>query len=127
MPVTKITVARLHNCGNYEHVRYEIAVDVPENGKPARVLTELETVLENLKPDISGGYEVRRAREILAKPAGELTDIDCHNMDVYRERVRKADEESAKRQRAIQRLNELGGTSVYTDAKERWDDDYRDY
>ena len=34
MKITKITVGRLHNLGNYEHVRYELTVEVPEGQKP---------------------------------------------------------------------------------------------
>lgn len=126
--VSRITIARLHNCGNYEHVRYEIAVDVAPDGNPAAVLQELESILNDLKPTKTEfDYELRNARAKMALPASELTDIDFRNMALYRERVRKADEETANREAAMRKLNELGGSRVYTDAKNNWDDNDREY
>lgn len=123
--VSKITIARLHNCGNYEHVRYEIAVDVGPSDSAASVLCQVEEILNDLKP---GGpvseYELRRAKEVLAKPASELTDTDMVNMTLYRERIRIANEATKKRADAVARLNEFGGSTVYTDAKNEWDDHY---
>lgn len=125
--VSKITIARLHNCGNYEHVRYEIAVDVGPSDSAASVLCQVEAILDDLKPNGPvSDYDLRRAKDVLAKPASDLTDTDMMNMNLYRERVRMANEASKKRADAIARLNELGGASVYTDAKDEWDerDDY---
>src|SRR5687768_11640247 len=126
--VSKITIARLHNCGNYEHIRYEITVDVATGANPASVVEEIEGVLDDLKP-LRGGdydYELVRARAVLAKPANELTSLEASNLDVYRDRVRKADEAAQKRQRAYERLSSFGGSAVFTDAKENWSDDFAD-
>ena len=123
--VSKITIARLHNCGNYEHVRYEIAVDVGPSDSAASVLCQVEAILDDLKPNGPvSDYDLRRAKDVLAKPASDLTDTDMINMNLYRERVRMANEAAKKRADAIARLNELGGASVYTDAKDNWDEPY---
>lgn len=124
--VSRITIARLHNAGNYEHVRYEISVDVGPNQNPASVAEELEAILNDLKPVRTDyDYELMRSRAVLAKPASELSDLDFANMNAHRERVKKADEQSEKRQKAYERLNDLGGSRVYTDAKDKWDEEDR--
>jgi len=124
--VSRITIARLHNCGNYEHVRYEISVDVAPSANPASIAEELEGLLEDLKPQRTDyDYELVNARTILAKSANELSAMEITNLPVYRERVRKADESFQQRQRGYERLNALGGSRVYTDAKEKWDDEDR--
>ena len=43
--VSKITVGRLHNLGNYEHVRYEVTVELPPGTAPASVVRDLEDTL----------------------------------------------------------------------------------
>jgi hypothetical protein len=47
--VTELTVARLYNLGDYEHIKYEVRVEVG-NRKPGALLTKLETLLAGLNP-----------------------------------------------------------------------------
>jgi hypothetical protein len=53
MNVTKITVARLYNTGNYEHVRYELTVEVHEGESAALALRGVTSILHRLAPDRS--------------------------------------------------------------------------
>ena len=48
--VTRITIARLFNLGSYEHIRYEVTVEVPEGRSASSALIGLETVLSRLSP-----------------------------------------------------------------------------
>lgn len=35
--VSRITVGRVHNLGNYENIRYEVTIDVGSNDDPAEI------------------------------------------------------------------------------------------
>jgi hypothetical protein len=48
--VSKITIARLYNTGNYEHVRYELTADVPPGEKAEKVAEGLISVIKALNP-----------------------------------------------------------------------------
>lgn len=50
MHVTKITIGRLFNLGNYKHVRYELTVEVPAGASVQAALEGAETVIEELSP-----------------------------------------------------------------------------
>lgn len=116
--VSRITIGRLHNLGNYEHVRYEISVDVPPGNAPSAVLHELEKVLADLKPRSPvTAFDVQNARKGLADPDS------AHNHDYYRRQIARHEEWQQTRDAALKRFEQLGGSSVFTDAKERWDDD----
>ncbi len=53
MNISKITVARLYNTGNYEHVRYEMCVDVAEGESASAAFAGITSILSRLKPDRS--------------------------------------------------------------------------
>lgn len=122
--VSRITIGRLHNLGNYEHVRYEISVDVGKSDEPGEVLIGLEKILDNLQARSGvAEYEVRNAREVLAKPEGELSDYEYRRRDEYAEKIEKYEAAMSKRQKARDALNALNGSVNYVDAKLSWEDD----
>lgn len=120
--VSRITVARLHNLGNYEHVRYEIAVEIPDGTSASKVLSDVERVLAGLdpKPPVDD-YDLRRATEALKRPVEEWEDWERGNEPTYRSRIAADAEWRAAQKLARQALDDIGGTSVYTDAKDTWD------
>lgn len=127
--VTSITVARLHNLGNYEHVRYEVTVAVPDGSQPSAVLADLQAVLDDLAPNKVREYQANNARTVLARPA---LGADAPEYEVQHDKQRREDAQAlldlqAKEQRRIDRaraaLDDLGGATRYTDAKSRWDDE----
>lgn len=119
--VSRITVGRLYNLGNYEHVRYEITVDVPAGVKPSHALTQTLRVLKaaNPKPPCSD-YEIRTARESMAKKPEDLTEYDRGHMDIFKQRVERYDAWLAQKERALRILDDIGGSKVEVDAKEAW-------
>ena len=121
--VSKITVGRLHNLGNYEHVRYEIAVDVPEGASATRTLSNVERVLAGLdpKPPVSE-YDLQRAADALGKPVEEWPEWEQSNLNAYQNRISKDAEWRADQELARLALDDIGGTTVYTDAKDKWED-----
>lgn len=127
--VTSITVARLHNLGNYEHVRYEITVAVPDGAKPSEVLADLQAVLSDLAPSKVHHFHVREAKDALARPtpgpgAPEHEQRqDSQRRDEARATLARHDKEMQRIERARAALDDLGGARRYTDAKSRWDDE----
>jgi len=145
MKVSKITVGRLFNKGNYEHVRYELTVDVKEGESAAAAITGMERILEAMKPldkcCIKTAQELERGqREIdkmLATTAsqwereyGHCTGTPSEVIERYLKSLR---EETDKRDKALERarmarkaFDDLGGTETWKDAKLDWEDDYGD-
>ena len=61
--VSRIVVGRLYNLGNYEHVRYELTVDVPEGRSAALALKNTLRLLKaaNPKPPVAS-YDYDRGQ-----------------------------------------------------------------
>lgn len=120
--INRITIGRLHNLGDYEHVRYEISVDVAEPDDPQAVLLFLERTLNNLqvKSGISD-FQLRMARESLAKPAEEQEQA---RRDECLGRIQRHENAQARRRVALENLSALGGVTEFKDAKLDWEDDY---
>jgi len=119
--ITEITIGRLHNLGNYEHVRYEVKAYVAGAEDPGLLISRLEKLLAALKP-ITTDYDYERAVKVMSDP--ELAaDETARNIEVYRARIEKHDEAAARRERALTLFGALGGQSQHTDAKDNWEDD----
>jgi hypothetical protein len=121
--VSKVTIGRLHNLGNYEHVRYEVTVEVSPYGDAASVIARLEKLLARLSPKSPvDSWTLNNAKRDLNAP--ELPDdprdaerrIECAKV------IAKHAEWLERRGEALRKFNEIGGTTVHTDAKDFWDD-----
>jgi len=72
MPIKTITISRLYNLGSYEHVKYEIGLELQKGDSPSKTLVALERIMEALSPnkDKTQDYEVereeRRVNDMLA-------------------------------------------------------------
>ena len=123
--VTRIAIGRLHNLGNYEHIRYDITVDLSNGDNPGLIIARLEKLLSALKP-VTTDYEYQRALRIMSDPE-QTKDETARNLEIYKQRIEKRDKAVARRERALILFGALGGASEYTDAKNKWeDDDYWD-
>jgi len=123
--VSRIGIGRLHNLGNYEHIRYDITVDLTDGENPGLIIHRLERLLSALAP-INTDYEYQRALKVMSDP--ELAKHESvGTVEVYKARIEKHDKAVARRERALALFGALGGASEYTDAKDKWeDDDYWD-
>ena len=75
--ISRITLGRLHNLGNYEHVRYEVTVELPPGTSPASVARELEDTLNALEPKQPvSDWDLRQAVKTLALPEPVLDPKD---------------------------------------------------
>lgn len=137
--ISKITVGRLFNLGNYEHVRYELTVDVPEGQSATQAITAVEAILEGMKPvsrcGVPSESEIAHAEKSLqamrsmnfqrnyghceGTPA-EI--IDRHEQSLEEAKTKRASAlATAKQARAL--FDDLGGASQWKDAKLDWDDE----
>jgi hypothetical protein len=145
--ISRLTLARLFNLGNFEHMRYEVTVDLPAGTSPASVLRELESAIADLEPkEPVTHYERLQALKVLQGPEPTLAsvrvemDSDPFGDDDYspeqllerkqleRARAQKTieryDDWLRSREGALQRLEALGGVGgARTDAKVHWGDD----
>lgn len=140
MHVSKITIARLFNLGNYEHVRFEIAVDVKEGEDAQQCLSNLEQIIEALNPKPPHGIrsesELQEARRRLAAAISLTPDefIERYpgtprikKLQELKKQLNESEEKSkpwiARRAAAQAALNNLGGKIEFKDAKHDWNDD----
>ena len=94
MKVTKINIGRLYNLGSYEHVRYDLTVEVPPNQSPTDAMVGLEKILSALNPKLPAGAlsvaeERRRLLEIEAMKS--LNDEEFSNRYLWSGKTNRAD------------------------------------
>ncbi len=140
--ISKITVGRLFNLGNYEHVRYELTVDVPEGQSATQAITAVEAILEGMKPvsrcGVPSQSEIAHAeKSFQAMRSMNAVDfqrnyghcegtpaeiIDRHEQSLVEAKAKRASAlATAKQARAL--FDDLGGASQWKDAKLDWDDE----
>lgn len=147
MNITKITIGRLYNLGNYEHIRYDLTVEIKEGESATEAVTALEKIINGLKPlktmAIQSPEELkRRAAEIERMQSMPAVEWEHHYghakgtpSEVIERYQRDLDADTLKYQNAQEHartarkmFDDLGGTSQWKDAKLDWedynDDDY---
>lgn len=131
--VVRVGIGRLYNLGNYEHIRYDLTIEIAEGGDVLDAVSKLRQILRALKPLPKGGYAETKAKDLVAMApedkqkaveAGRYSDDDFIKAKQLLEKIESRKE---KREAALKLFNDLAGASVYTDHKEQWDDDYDDY
>lgn len=145
--ITRITVGRLFNLGSYEHIRYELSVEIPEWASASQTMRGIEKIMEALNPRKveTAPSEIEIKREEMQIAAAEaMTDEEFRDYRNYRDYAgtreevmqrlkeglrekiesRKKAVELAKNAREL--LDNLGGAAIWKDAKLDWetDDDY---
>lgn len=143
MNVSKITVARLYNLGNFEHCRYELTIDIPAGESAGTALLGAERILEALNPktsthdrdDLDRG--LRRLRELetdlvldeneFRRKHGHIvgtpTEYHARCSEMHNVEVMKRDAWEAGQAKARKLLDDLGGAANWKDAKLDWEDD----
>jgi hypothetical protein len=139
--VTKITIGRLFNLGSYEHIRYEITVEVPPASDPAAALIGLETILDAMNPKRPCGVSDDSTLECMANEIRRITRMSRADWEYTRwcemdqaqciaekeaelaKCVAKTEHWKRRQAKARQLLSDLGAAVLYKDAKDDWDDD----
>lgn len=143
--VSRLTVARLFNTGSYQHVRYEVSVDVPEGASPATALIGLERILECLNPNTRTHTQEHIYRETrhyteMLKHAEEMTEENFRRQYGHFEGspvdyvarckaqldtiVGERGEWERRQNKARKLLEDLGGAANWRDAKLDWEGEH---
>ena len=145
MHVTKITIGRLFSLGNYEHVRYELMVEIREGESATTALEGVERIFAALNPKETGSVpteidvkhderRVQTMKDMLAAGADEFDRYyghgftgtpeeyiaRCEQSLLYSTMKREVWKARAKAARAL--LDDLGGAAKWHDAKLTWED-----
>ncbi len=131
--ISRFTIGRLYNLGNYEHVRYELTVEIGEGRSAALALKNTLRLLRavNPKPPVPS-YEYERAKSQIEKPEDwhkNIADKDEQKrerkqmVEAAKKTVKKFETWVNRRHAAELVLDDIGGTKAFKDAKLSWDDD----
>jgi hypothetical protein len=141
MKINKITIGRLYNLGNYEHIRYDLTVELKDDESAATAVLGLEKILAGLKPDKYIKSEIELEREAakierMKKMTAEEWDNEHRYSQGSREEItrryeaaleeekRKRAETIARGEKARELFDDLGGASQWKDAKMEWEEGY---
>ena len=140
MKTSKITIGRLYNLGNYEHIRYEITVEVGEGEDATTALIGLENILAAINPKRPAGVlspgEIKNAEERIETLEAKSEDDVARDygkskvviVAEWRKKLADAVEKSRRwdimQQLARRHLGDLGAAEKFVDAKQDWGDDY---
>lgn len=141
MKVSRISIGRVYNLGNYEHVRYELTVDVPPEASAASAVIALERIIAGLKPErgIKTKDELRRDANLIERMQlmsdeefqshyGHAIGTRSEIIGRYQKQLtEELDKAAATKRRSIlarQLFDDLGGDSAWKDAKLDWDEEY---
>lgn len=121
--ISRITITRLYNLGNYEHVRYELTADVPAGCSAKMAASNLVKILRacNPKPPHSW-HEITRAKELCSKPVHKMTDLDWENQNQAQRVMRDFNKWQKAKAEALKLLEKFGGKADHRDAKLDWED-----
>lgn len=142
--VSKITIARLFNTGNYEHCRIELTIDVPEGASAAEAYIGAERLINALNPKRPCGVPDRDESERQAAHITLMKGLTDEQFDQqylgYGSKATRASYTQSKieeqeqgvarrvawekRAREARRLlDDVGAAMKWRDAKLDWQDD----
>lgn len=140
--ITRITIGRLYNLGSYEHVRYELTVEIPEGESPTVAVMGMEKILEGMKPvktlPVDNEWEIKRKHDEILRMenltgdqwqreyghcVGSREEVIERYKTSHNEAVQKREAALARASRARALFDDLGGAAEWKDAKLDWDDD----
>jgi hypothetical protein len=119
--LARFSIGRLYNLGNYEHVRYELTVEVPPecSAKDAFLATlQLLHAADPHPPCTKREFE--EATKALAKPAAELDQYELKNIELHKKRMKARQVWEQNRKLALEALDRLGGKVEYKEAQDNW-------
>lgn len=136
--VSRIAVGRVYNLGNYEHIRYELTVDVPENASASEAIVGVEKLLAGLKPDrvTKSARDILRDEKLIedlkvmplaeferrhGSPVGGPAEYIKRLEESVADDKRKRTEADALYKSVRNAFDDIGGASQLKDAKWDWD------
>lgn len=142
--ITKITLGRLYNLGNYEHVRYDLTVEVPDGASATKAIIGMERIIAGLSPlknsptrdechlRLDAAY-IAKLKSLNAEEwKREHGDSKGTRKEIIGRYEKSLKEETLKRQKAFSTaerarllFDDLGGAAHWKDAKLDWENDDR--
>lgn len=144
MNISRITVGRLYNTGSYEHIKYELTVDIHPGDSAEDAMLGMEKILTALSPKTHTHSRDELAREfkrvqdmhelLREHGAEEFKRRHGHFEGTPEEYIGRCEQAHAENRqartsweqrsdKARELLDDLGGAAVWTDAKLDWQDD----
>lgn len=121
--ITQFRIGRMHNLGNYEHIKYEVTVEVASGDDVGKRLTTVETILNDIQADLPhSDWDIQRAKELLAKPEGELDEYDVKRIPRAKQQLAENEAALKRRENARAALSTLNYESEHKDHKKDWDE-----
>ena len=147
MNISKITVGRLYNLGSYEHVRYELTVEIQSEESATKTLEGIERIFSALNPKETGcvptetdvRHDERRVADMKERLANGIDNFNqaygfgyAGTPEEYIARceqslndsIQKRKDWKARAKKARALLDDLGGAAKWHDAKLSWDNDF---
>jgi hypothetical protein len=138
--ISRISVGRVYNLGNYEHIRYELTVDIPAGESATEAIKAVEALISGLQPirGIATEEELsREAKRIAETKMMSLAEFERRHgqpvggPEAYIKRCEESLEEKLRERKSAERkttavrkaFDDLGGAAKRHDAKLDWDDD----
>lgn len=116
--ISRATIARLHNRGNYEHSRYEVTVEIPAGIDAGAVMLDVDQMLDELTPvSPVSKFTLFHALKDASNTQDELRAAEA------RKTIVEHDEWERRRAAAFARFTQFGGVERYVDAKLDFDQD----
>jgi hypothetical protein len=142
MNVSKITIGRLYNLGDYEHIRYELTVEIPHGESPATAIIGMEKILSALNPKTPGGVPDEADTKRETQRLAEMRSMDDELFERYHrghkgtraeytqflsdkiaEGTKRREQWLARSAKARKLLEDLGGAANWKDAKLDWENE----
>lgn len=115
--LSRFSIARLYNLGNYEHVRYELTVEVPPECSAKEAFLAALQLLHSADPHPPcTKREFEEATQALARPAAEMDEYDRKNLERHKMRLEAREVWEHNRKLALEALDRLGGKTEYREA-----------
>lgn len=139
--ISRITVSRLYNLGNYENCSYSLTVDIPEGASAAKAVRAVEHILAGLAPlrNVFTPEKAEAEKVNIARIADLSADDFQRNYGhveggrrEYLKRLRASlakdilsgQARIARARKARDLFDNLGGAEKWKDAKNDWDEDF---
>lgn len=141
MNITKITIGRLYNLGNYEHIRYDLTVEVKEGDSAEKAILALEAIIAGLAPMSRLGVKTqleldrqkKEVEEMQTMPladwqrryghcTGNIADVIARYRASYEEEKAKTQAAELHARKARAMFDRLSGAAEWRDGKRDWDD-----
>ena len=120
--ITSISISRLYNLGNYQNIKYDLSAEVGPGESASEIFKELHFILSSLRP-LARPHCLDDYERAVKKPTSEQGEYEKAHLQEWAEDIATYNERKRRRDQSVLKLNELGGSSFWKDAKANWETD----